>query len=201
LLNPPPPNKIPGYATVHHHIPTNAHNALTGIKGVCSSRHIHYFCQQVISFPVIFRSSFLVNRTCHRLAHILWACGWAQQCARATQTHSTSFSLWPRSLATLTGDRYYVTQLQHDIKVVTEQCFAWFTVRVPRRAGPLAQAPAPQYSVAGADIYDDHYVRGGWPAALPRLYSDIGQWFMQIRAVSSIDHWRTVWNIITQQVQ
>lgn len=88
-----------------------------------------------------------------------------------------------------------------DTKVVTEQCFVWFTVRVPRRAGPLAQAPAPQYSVAGADIYDDHYVRGGRPAALSRLYSDIGQRFMQIRAVSSIDHWRTVCNIITQQAQ
>jgi hypothetical protein len=62
-----------------------------------------------------------------------------------------------------------------NIKVVTEQCFVWFIVRVPRRTGPLAQAPAPQYSVAGANIYDDHYVRGGRAAALPRLYSDIGQ--------------------------
>ena len=88
-------------------------------------------------------------------------------------------SLWPRSLATLTGDTHTMSNncsvINGDnIEVVTEQCSVWFTVRVPRRAGPLAQAPAPQYSVAGADIDDDHYVRGGRPAALPRLYSDIG---------------------------
>jgi hypothetical protein len=116
------------------------------------------------------------------------------------------FSLWPRSLSTLTADIHIMSRncsmINGDnIEVVTEQCFMWFTVRVPRRAGPLAQAPAPQYSVAGADIYDDHYVRRGRPAALPRLYSDIGQRFLQIRAVSGIAHWRIVWNVITQQVQ
>ena len=111
------------------------------------------------------------------------------------------FSLWPRSLATHIMSPNCSTINGANIKVVTERCFVWFTVRVPRRVGPLAQAPAPQYSVAGADIYDDHYVRGGRPATLPRLYSDVGQRFLQIRAVSSIDHWRIVWNLITKHVQ
>ena len=85
--------------------------------------------------------------------------------------------------------------------LVNQQGFVWSTVRVPRRAGPLAQAPTPQHAVVGADIDDDHHVRGRRSAALPRLHSDFGQRFLQISAVSVAGQWRLVRNQTVQHVQ